>query len=170
MNAAKEPKRLSSPKALASALILLSIAGCSFLRPSEVAMQTAISNYVLQEKDYPREYILPENFEFSNLQKVENSDPTQYQVQASFDFTYKADGDVIVQTLKEKHIKEREQTKRLTNNPFEQLKGALTGALESFGYEKRFENVRTGDQDHFSGIFTLMRNEDNSWRVSDASY
>lgn len=150
--------------------LLLTLAGCGFFRPSEAAMQMAISDYVLAEEDYPREFIVPENFVFSNLQRIEDSSPTQYRVQAAFDFTYNADGDVIVKALTVKHDKEREKEKRRTNNPFDEIKGAVSGALENFRYENRFENVRMGDQDHFSGSFTFSRNADNSWRVSDSSY
>jgi hypothetical protein len=157
-------------RVLAAALVFSCIASCSFLRPSQTAMQAAISDYVLQEEDYPREYIIAENFVFTNLMKVEDSSPTAYKVQAQFDFTYSADGDVIVKALDAKHVKEREKEKRRTNNPFEELKGAVSGAFENLRYENRFKNVRTGDQDHFSGSFTVTRNADNSWRVSDASY
>ncbi len=155
---------------MAMTLIFACLAGCGYLRPGETAMQVAISNHVLQEEDYPSGFIQPENFVFTNLTKVANSDPAQYQVQAEFDFTYTADGDVIVAALDEQHRKEREKERRRTNNPLEELKGAVTGALENFRYENRFENVRKGDQDHFSGSFTFTRNADNSWRVSDASY
>jgi len=77
---------------------------------------------------------------------------------------------VIVAALDEKRRKEREKEKRRTNNPFEEIKGAVSGAFENLRYENRFKNVRLGDQDHYSGNFTLSRNADNSWRVSDASY
>lgn len=151
-------------------MVLLSLAACSFMRPSETAMKTAITDYVMQEKEYPREFIQPENFVFSNLVKIVDSDPEQYQVDAEFDFTYNADGDVIVQALDQKRAQAREIEKRKTDNPMEELKGAVKGALENFRYENRFRNVRTGDQDHFVGNFTLTRNADNSWRVSDASF
>ncbi len=154
----------------AMALLLFLLAGCGLMRPGETAMQTAIGNYVLQEEDYPQEFIQPENFVFTNLVKVVDSDPAQYRVDAEFDFTYTADGDVIVQALDAKRAQEREKEKRRTNNPLEELKGAVAGALENFRYENRFKNVRTGDQDHFKGNFTLTRNADNSWRVSSASY
>jgi hypothetical protein len=157
-------------RVIAAAFLLSGLAACGFLRPGETAMRTAIADYVLQEEDYPREFIVAENFKFSNLQKIENSSPAQYQVQAEFDFTYSAEGDAIVAALDEKHKKEREKEKRRTNNPFDELKGAVSGAFENLRYENRFKNVRTGDQDHFSGSFTLTRNADNSWRVSDASY
>ena len=155
---------------IAAALLFASLASCGFLRPGETAMQAAIDNYVLQEEDYPREFIVAENFVFSNLVKVENSSPAAYKVQAEFDFTYNADGDVIVKALEAKHDKEREKEKRRTNNPFDELKGAVSGAFKNLRYENLYENVRMGDQDHFSGNFTLTRNADNSWRVSDASY
>ncbi len=154
----------------AAVLLFSSLAGCGFFRPNETAMQAAISDYVLQEEDYPREYIVAENFVFSNLMKVEDSSPAAYKVQAEFDFTYNADGDVIVKTLDEKRNKEREKEKRRTNNPFDELKGAVSSAFENLRYENRFKNVRMGDQDHYSGSFTLTRNADKSWRVSDASY
>lgn len=157
-------------RVFAIALSLCLLAACGFLRPGETAMKTAIGDYVLQEEDYPREFIVAENFKFSNLQKIEDSDPVQYRVQAEFDFTYNADGDVIVAALDAKRVKEREKEKRRTNNPFEEIKGAVAGAFENLRYENRFKNVRMGDQDHFSGGFTLARNADNSWRVSDASY
>lgn len=155
---------------LAAAVLFSSMAGCGFFRPGEPAMQAAISDYVLQEEDYPREYIVAENFVFSNLMKVEDSSPAAYKVQAEFDFTYNADGDVIVKTLDEKRNKEREKEKRRTNNPFDELKGAVSSAFENLRYENRFKNARMGDQDHYSGSFTLTRNSDNSWRVSDATY
>lgn len=155
---------------IAAILLLACLTGCGYLRPGETAMQTAISNYVLQEEDYPREFIKPENFVFTNLAKVPDSNPVQYQVQAEFDFTYTADGDVIVTALDEKFRKEREKERRRTNNPLEELKGAVSGALENFRYQNRFKNVRMGDQDHFSGSFTFTRNADNSWRVSEARY
>ena len=156
---------------LAVAAILLSLlAACSVMRPSESAMQKAIAGYILQEKDYPQEFIQPENFVFSNVVKVADSEPEQYRVDAEFDFTYTADGDVIVQALDLKRDQEREIEKRKTDNPLEELKGAVKGALENFRYESRFKNVRTGDQDHFKGNFTLTRNADNSWRVSEARY
>lgn len=151
-------------------MVLLLLAACSFMRPSETAMKTAIANYVLQEKDYPQAFIQPENFVFNNLVKVVDSDPAQYRVDAEFDFTYTADGDVIVQALDLKRDQEREIEKRKTDNPLEEIKGAVKGALENFRYESRFKNVRTGDQDHFKGNFTLTRNADNSWRVSEARY
>ncbi len=156
---------------LCAAILLFScLAGCGFFRPNETVMQAAISDYVLQEEDYPREYIVAENFVFTNLMKEEGSSPAAYKVQAEFDFTYNADGDVIVKTLDEKRNKEREKEKRRTNNPFDELKGAVSSAFENLRYENRFKNVRMGDQDHYSGSFTLTRNADNSWRVSDASY
>lgn len=156
---------------IVTAILLLSVlAGCGFLRPNETAMRTAISDYVLQEEDYPRGYVVAENFVFTQLVKIVDSDPAQYQVQAEFDFTYTADGDVIVAALDEKRKKEREKEKRRTNNPFDELKGAVKGVFDNMRYENRFKNVRTGDQDHFSGSFTFTRNADNSWRVSDASY
>ena len=157
-------------RVIAAVLILSCLASCGFLRPSQTAMQAAIGDYVLQEEDYPRDYIVAENFVFSNLMRIEDSSPAAYKVQAEFDFTYSADGDVIVKALDAKHAKEREKEKRRTNNPFEELKGAVSGAFENLRYENRFKNVRTGDQDHFSGSFTVTRNADNSWRVSDASY
>ena len=156
---------------LATMAIMLSLlAACSLMRPSESAMQTAIAAYVLQEEEYPQAFIQPENFVFSNLVKVVDSDPAQYQVDVEFDFSYTADGDVIVQALDRKREQEREKEKRKTNNPLEELKGAVKGALDNFRYESRFKNVRKGDQDHFKGNFTLTRNADNSWRVSSASY
>lgn len=155
---------------IAVAILFSCLASCGFMRPSETAMQTAITDYVLQEEDYPREYVVAENYVFSNLMKVEDSSPAAYKVQAEFDFTYNADGDVIVKALEAKHDKEREKEKRRTNNPFDELKGAVSGAFENLRYENRFKNARMGDQDHYSGSFTLIRNADNSWRVSDASY
>ena len=107
---------------------------------------------------------------FNNLLKVADSNPAVYQVQAEFDFTYNADGDVIIKALDEKQDKEREKEMRRTNNPLKELKGAVSGALKNFRYENRFKNVRMGDQDHFRGSFTLSQNADNSWRVSAASY
>ncbi len=157
-------------RVLATVLLLSCVSGCGLLRPDETAMKTAIGDYVLQQEEYPREFVLAENFVFSNLVKVVDSDPVQYKVDAEFDFTYKADGDVIVAALDEKRRKEREKEKRRTNNPFEEIKGAVSGAFENLRYENRFKNVRLGDQDHYSGNFTLSRNADNSWRVSDASY
>lgn len=157
-------------RVLAAVLLLSCLSGCGLLRPDETAMKTAIGDYVLQQEEYPREFVLAENFVFSNLVKVLDSDPVQYKVDAEFDFTYKADGDVIVAALDEKRRKEREKEKRRTNNPFEEIKGAVSGAFENLRYENRFKNVRLGDQDHYSGNFTLSRNADNSWRVSDASY
>ncbi|MEO8002969.1 MAG: hypothetical protein ABI644_13920 [Arenimonas sp.] len=155
---------------LLAALVLSCLIGCGLFRPSEAAMQMAIGDYVLQKEDYPRQFIVAENFVFSNLVKMANSDPVQYQVQAEFDFTYSADGDVIVAALDEKRKIEHEKEKRRTNNPFKELKGVVSGAFENLRYENRFKNVRTGDQDHFSGSFTLTRNADNTWRVSDATY
>jgi len=152
------------------ALLFSCLAACSSFRPGETAMQTAISDYVLQQEDYPRGYIVAENFVFTNLMKVADSNPAAYKVQSEFDFTYNADGDVIVAALDQKREKEREKEKRRTNNPFDELKGAVKGAFENMRYENRFKNVRMGDQDHFSGNFTLTRNADNSWRVSDATY
>jgi hypothetical protein len=157
-------------RVLAAVLLLSCLSGCGLLRPDETAMKTAIGDYVLQQEEYPRDFVLAENFVFSNLVKVVDSDPVQYKVDAEFDFTYKADGDVIVAALDEKRRKEREKEKRRTNNPFEEIKGAVSGAFENLRYENRFKNVRLGDQDHYSGNFTLSRNADNSWRVSDASY
>ncbi|HNV83369.1 MAG TPA: hypothetical protein PLF92_00640 [Arenimonas sp.] len=157
-------------RVLVAVLLLSCLSGCGLLRPDETAMKTAIGDYVLQQEEYPREFVLAENFVFSNLVKVVDSDPVQYKVDAEFDFTYKADGDVIVAALDEKRRKEREKEKRRTNNPFEEIKGAVSGAFENLRYENRFKNVRLGDQDHYSGNFTLSRNADNSWRVSDASY
>ncbi len=157
-------------RVLATVVLLSCLSGCGLLRPDETAMKTAIGDYVLQQEEYPREFVLAENFVFSNLVKVVDSDPVQYKVDAEFDFTYKADGDVIVAALDEKRRKEREKEKRRTNNPFEEIKGAVSGAFENLRYENRFKNVRLGDQDHYSGNFTLSRNADNSWRVSDASY
>lgn len=161
---------MSKFRILAAALVMSCMAGCGFFRPSETAMQAAIGDYVLQEEDYPRQFIVAENFVFTDLVKVMDSDPVQYEVQAEFDFTYNADGDVIVAALDEKRKKEREKEKRRTNNPLEELKGAVSSAFDNLRYENRFRNVRTGDQDHFSGSFTLTRNADNSWRVSEASF
>jgi len=157
-------------RVLAAVLLLSCLSSCGLLRPDETAMKTAIGDYVLQQEEYPREFVLAENFVFSNLVKVVDADPVQYKVDAEFDFTYKADGDVIVAALDEKRRKEREKEKRRTNNPFREIKGAVSGAFENLRYENRFKNVRLGDQDHYSGNFTLSRNADNSWRVSDASY
>ena len=161
---------MSKFRLAAAAIVLSLLAACSVMRPSESAMQKAIAGYMLQKKEYPQAFIQPENFVFSNLVKVVDSEPEQYRVDAEFDFTYTADGDVIVQALDLKREQERDQEKRRTNNPLKELKGAVEGALDNFRYESRFKNVRTGDQDHFKGIFTLSRNADNSWRVSSASY
>lgn len=161
---------MSKFRLMAVAGVLSLLVACGVMRPSESAMQTAIASYILQEKEYPPEFIQPENFVFSNLVKVVDSQPEQYRVDAEFDFTYTADGDVIVQALDLKREQAREQEKRRNNNPLKELKGAVKGALDNFKYESRFKNVRTGDQDHFKGIFTLSRNADNSWRVSSASY
>lgn len=161
---------MSKFRLVAVAMLVSFLAACGLMRPSESAMQTAIANYVLQKEDYPQEFIQPENFVFSNLVKVVDSEPEQYRVDAEFDFTYTADGDVIVQALELKREQAREIEKRKTNNPLVELKGAVKGALETFRYESRFKNVRTGDQDHFKGSFTLTRNADNSWRVSEALY
>jgi hypothetical protein len=150
--------------------ILVLISACSLLQPSARAMQVAIDDYVSHEEDYPREFILAENFVLKNLQKIKDSDPVQYSVNAEFDMTYTVDGDVIVAALDKKHSQEREKEKRRTNNPFEEIKGAITGAVDNFRYESRFKNVRKGDQDHYTGEFTLIRNADNSWRVNNASY
>ena len=155
---------------LAMAGLFSCLVACGFFRPSKAAMQAAIGDYVLQKEDYPRDYIVAENFVFTNLIRVKRSSPAAYTVQAEFDFTYNADGDVIVKALDEKRNQEREKEKRRTNNPFDELKGAVSGAFENLRYENRYENVRMGDQDHYSGSFTLTRNADNSWRVSDASY
>lgn len=156
---------------LVSALLLMSfLAACSLMRPSESAMKTSIAAYILQKEDYPQEFIQPENFVFSTLVKVVDSEPEQYRVDAEFDFTYNADGDVIVQALDMKRAQERESEKRKSANPLEDLKGAVKGAIENFRYESRFKNIRTGDQDHFKGNFTLTRNADHSWRVSEALY
>jgi hypothetical protein len=149
---------------------LLLLSACFLMAPNQQAMQLAIGDYVVNEEDYPREFILPENFRFKNLQKIENSSPVQYQVAAEFDITYTQDGDVIVAGLDKKHAQMREKEKRRTNNPFEEIKGAITGAVDNFRYETRFKNVRTGDQDHYRGEFTLIRNADNSWRVNSARY
>ena len=155
----------------AAAVIILSLlSACSVMRPSETAMQTAIASHVMQKEEYPQEFMQPENFVFSNLVKVVDSKPEQYRLEAEFDLTYIADGDVIVRTLDIKREQVREYEKRKTSNPLKELKGAVEGALENLRYETRFKNVRTGDQDHFKGSFTLTRNADNSWRVSEASY
>lgn len=161
---------MSRFRLVAVAIMAASLVACGLMRPGESAMQSAIATYVLQQEDYPPEFIQPENFVFRNLVKVVDSEPEQYRVDAEFDFTYTADGDVIVQALGLKQELEREKEKRKTNNPLEELKGAVKGALDNFRYESRFKNVRTGDQDHFKGAFTLARNADNSWRVSEAIY
>jgi hypothetical protein len=153
---------------LVSLLLLLN--ACTLLNPSEKDMQAAIGDFVSQKEEYPKSFIVAENFVFSNLQKVPDSKPTVFRVVAEFDITYIADGDLIVAELDKKHKQAREKEKRLTNNPFDEIKGAITGAFDNFRYENRFKNVRKGDQDHYQGDFLLMRNADDSWRVEKASY
>jgi hypothetical protein len=150
--------------------LLVLLASCTLLNPSEKDMQTAIGDFIIPKEDYPKSFVIAENFVFSNLQKIPDSKPAQFRITAEFDITYTADGDLIVAELDKKHKQTREKEKRLTNNPFDEIKGAITGAFDNFRYESRFKNVLKGDQDHYQGDFILMRNADNSWRIDKASY
>jgi hypothetical protein len=150
--------------------LLLLLTACNLLNPSEKDMQAAVGAYIIDKEEYPKSFVIIENFVFTNLQKIPDSQPTQFRVTAEFDITYNADGDLIVAELDKKHKQSRQKEKRLTNNPFDEIKGAITGAFDNFRYENRFKNVRKGDQDHYAGDFIFMRNADSSWRVEKASY
>jgi hypothetical protein len=163
----------SSPtllRAMCLLAMLLMLSACQFLPPNEIAMQRAIGDYVLEEEDYPKEFLKAENFVFSNLQKVEGSKPSQYTVNAEFDLAYTADGQTIVAALKQRARNERDKEKRRTDSPFDEIASAVRGAFKGYGYERRFESVKVGDKDHYRGSFTLIQNADNSWSVSSASY
>jgi hypothetical protein len=161
---------MSAKRFFIFALLILPLSACFLMPPNEAAMSAAINIHVIKAEDYPREFVVSENFRFQNLQKIPDSQPSKYQVEAEFDITYTEDGETIVAGLDKKNQQQREKEKRRTNSPFEEIKGAITGAVDNFRYENRFKNVRKGDQDHYQGEFILVQNADHSWRVDSASY
>jgi hypothetical protein len=150
-------------------VLLATLAACA-RAPSEAARQQAIADHVLRAEEYPTQFVKPEGFVYRNLQRVPDAEPLQYAFEADFDVTYTADGKAIVDALRAQARADREKQRRRTNTVVERLTTVLGDALASAEYEQRFEDVRTGDKDHYSGRFVLARNEDGTWRVVEADY
>ena len=150
-------------------LAAFALAACT-RAPGEEAQRQAIAAHVLPLEDYPPQFVKADAFAFRNLQRVPGAEPPQFAVEADFDVVYTADGAAIVAALREQSRAEREKQKRRTNNVLEKVTAVLGDALASAEYEQRFEDVRVGDKDHYSGRFVLARNEDGSWRVVSADY
>jgi hypothetical protein len=146
---------------------MLLLAACA---PDEAARRYAIADHVVTAEDYPLEFVAAEHFVFRNLQRVPDSDPARYSVEADFDLTYTADGRTIVDALREQHRAERDEAKHRANNVLEKAAAVLGDALAGAELEERFEDVKAGDKDHFSGRFVLTRNEDGTWRVVESDY
>lgn len=146
------------------------LSACGFLHPSDAQMQRAIGEHVLAEEDYPKEFLQAEDFIFRDLQRIPESDPSRYTVNAEFALVYTADGAEIVAALKQRAQAEREKEKRRTDSPLDELAAKVRGAFKGYGYERRFENVRKGDKDPYRGSFTLIRNADGSWSVESGTY
>jgi hypothetical protein len=153
---------------VAFALLVL-LAACA-RAPSEAARQQAIGNHVVAAEAYPPAFVRTEAFTWRNLQRVPESTPPQFAVEADFDVTYTADGKAIVAALREQARADREKQRRRTNTVLEHVTSVLGDALASAEFEQRFEDVRIGDRDHYTGRFVLARNEDGTWRVVDADY
>ena len=160
---------LARTRALALVLALGLLASCS-PAPDEAARRFAIADHVVRTESYPEQFIAAENFTFRNLQRVPDAEPAQYAVEADFDLTWTADGREVVAALREDARAERDKNKRRADNVLEKVTAVLGDALASAELEQRFEDVRVGDKDHFTGRFVLARNEDGSWRVVDADY
>ena len=156
-------------RVLAAVGVALALAAC-VRAPSDAAQQHAIADHVLRAEDYPAGFVRAEHFAFRNLQRVPDAKPPRFAVEADFDVTYTADGKDIVAALRDQARAERDKQKRRTNSVLEQVTAVLGDALASAEYEQRFEDVRTGDKDHYTGRFVLARNEDGSWRVAEADY
>jgi hypothetical protein len=156
---------------------LLLLAGCH-RAPDEAARRYAIADHVVDAEHYPLEFVAAENFAFRNLQRVPDSlprtgsgaDPLRYSVEADFDITYTADGRAIVAALREQARAERDKARHRANNVLEKAAAVLGDALAGAELEERFEDVKAGDKDHYTGHFVLARNEDGSWRVVEADY
>ena len=151
-------------------LLTLLLAGCGLWRPSESAMQSAISDHVGRAEAYPTQFMKTENFVFRDLQKVNVAGMPRYSVRAEFDFIYVADGATIVAALKAAERERLEKEKRRNASVIQAFVGRVRGAFAGVRHELRFDDVKIGDRDHYSGLFTLVRNEDDSWRVDAADY
>jgi len=148
---------------------LLLLAACH-RAPDEAARRYAIADHVVDAEHYPLEFVAAENFAFRNLQRVPDSDPPRFSVEADFDIAYTADGRAIVAALREQARAERDKAKHRANNVLEKAAAVLGDALAGAELEERFEDVKAGDKDHYSGRFVLARNEDGSWRVVESDY
>lgn len=151
------------------ALAALLLVACG-LRPGELAMRQAITAHVGAAENYPMRFLQADHFRFRDLQKVDGEDVATYRVHAAFDFVYTADGATIVAALKDQAQAEREKESRRDDSVLGKLARAAADALARHGTEERFASVKTGDADHYEGDFTLVRNEDGSWRVLEADY
>ena len=154
---------------LAPLAALCLLAACT-RAPDEAARRFAIADHVVTAEHYPLEFVAAENFTFRNLQRVPDSDPPQYAVEADFDLAYTADGKTIVAALREQARAERDKARHRAGNVLEKAAAVLGDALASAELEERFEDVKVGDKDHYTGRFVLARNEDGSWRVVDSDY
>lgn len=150
-------------------LLCLLLAGCK-PQPDDAAMELAIGDYVGRAEDYPRQYLKADNFVFRNLQEIDAKDVLSYRIEAEFDFIYGADGATIVAALKAAEREKQAKEKRRSNNVIKEFALQLRDLFKSQGYELRFADVKAGDKDHYRGEFTLVRNEDGSWRVAKADY
>lgn len=157
------------PSSLLLLLVLL-LAGCGLWRPSEDAMKLAIGGHVGRAEQYPMQFMKTENFAFRDLQKINVAGMPRYSVQAEFDFVYVADGATIVAALKAAERERLEKEKRRDANVIQAFVGRVRGAFAGMRHELRFDDVKVGDRDHYSGEFILVRNEDDSWRVDAADY
>jgi hypothetical protein len=145
------------------------LAGC-VSAPSEGQRKQAIADHVLRAEAYPREFVHTENFAYRNLLRVPDAEPVQFGVDADFEVVYDADGKAIVEALRAQARAEREKQQRRTDTVVEKVTAVLGDALASVEFEQRFEDVRIGDRDQYTGHFVLARNEDGSWRVVSADY
>jgi hypothetical protein len=158
---------ISRARALALVLACALLAACA---PDEAARRYAIADHVVTAEDYPLEFVAAEHFAFRNLHRVPESKPTRYAVEADFDITYTADGREIVAALREQARAERGKARHRASNVLEKAAAVLGDALAGAEREERFEDVKAGDKDHYSGHFVLARNEDGSWRVVESDY
>ena len=168
--------RIAQPAAVAAwgrafgvLCVAVLLAGC-VRAPSEGQRKKAIADYVLQEERYPREFVHTDDFEYRNLLRVPDVEPVQFGVEADFEVVFDADGKTIVAALREQAKAERDKQRRRTDTLVEKVTTVLGDALDSAEFEQRFEDVRIGDRDAYTGKFVLARNEDGSWRVVDADY
>jgi hypothetical protein len=148
---------------------VLLLAACN-RAPDEAARRYAIADHVVDAEHYPLEFVAAEGFTFRKLQRVPDSDPPRFSMDADFDITYTADGHTIVAALRDQARAERDKARHRANNVLEKAAAVLGDALAGAELEERFEDVKAGDKDHYAGHFVLARDGDGSWRVVESDY